>query len=100
MNRAVPSGSTQGSAYHRLQLVSSKQRKKGDGHDSSHPLPNSSHLLIKFMEPERKHSLCVSPSDDVDLVLLISGLCTDEQTVCFAECLSFAQTEAISCTRR
>lgn len=36
--------------YHCLQLVSSEKRKKGYRHYSGHPFPDSSHLLIKFME--------------------------------------------------
>jgi hypothetical protein len=54
-------------AYHRFQFISSEQRKKGDRHYSGHPFPNSSHLLIKFMESERKISCYTVIFDNVDL---------------------------------
>lgn len=87
--KAFQGGSTKRRAYHCLQFVSGEQRKKGHRHDSGHPLPNSSHLLIKFVESERKHSLYTSVFGDVDLVLLIpTKPChTDEPGVCSADSL-------------
>ena len=97
-------GSTRRRAYHCLEFIAGEERKKGDRHDSGHPLPNSSHLLVKFVEPERKHPLCTSISGDVDLVLLTPTKPhhTDEPGVCLAdtESQSFSRTGAISLAHR